>query len=385
MTLADHPPPNTGKSRDPFAPRKARPLPAKTDPDVADLLGVTALDPATLPAPPAPDDGANDLLDTIVQDHLQRATSPAPAPAGPADPAAPDRSDLLQKEIAALLSDDPSAETLPPAASAPAAHEPPPDSAPEIFPRSITSRASAGHVTPEEMSILLPSSGDAATDAADVPAPVTSAPTTAAEAAAPVVPPVSAADAVAAELVADAQMHAAPAAPPEPLEEPEAAISDAENILAEELTALQKNAPARNPETRDAGDATPDTRHRPAAPTASDAATLPAAETPADAPTPAPAAELGIPQDPGPLSALTAPPVVILQPDEPDDDEAPRESLLVRARRTASEIALMAAQLADLPFSWISGLDKYLLGIVAIVFFLSGWLLVALGWWLGAR
>ena len=87
------------------------------------------------------DDGANDLLDTIVQDHLQRAIAPAPAPAGPADPAAPDRSDLLQKEIAALLSDDPPAQTAPPAPPAPAAHEPPPDSAPEIFPRSITSRA----------------------------------------------------------------------------------------------------------------------------------------------------------------------------------------------------------------------------------------------------
>jgi hypothetical protein len=82
---------------------------------------------------------------------------------------------------------------------------------------------------------------------------------------------------------------------------------------------------------------------------------------------------------------LTAPPVVILQPDEVEEEEAAPPGLVKRMGQSVSDVMLMVAQLIDLPFSWINGLDKYIVGVAAVVFFLSGLLLVVVGRWLGAR
>jgi hypothetical protein len=79
-------------------------------------------------------------------------------------------------------------------------------------------------------------------------------------------------------------------------------------------------------------------------------------------------------------------PVVILQPDEEEEEEEPAApGVLGRVWSVVSEVALMGAQLIDLPFSWIRGLDKHIIGVAAVIFFLSGCLLMLLGWWLGGR
>jgi hypothetical protein len=156
------------------------------------------------------------------------------------------------------------------------------------------------------------------------------------------------------------------------MDESEESIAAAEGALADELAALERESMAA------------------AAANAAPAVEAPIAEVPADTTDEIAAgvepalAAVAVREEPVAVAARTAPPVVILQPDEPEEEEA-APGIWKRAWRSVSDMALMVAQLVDLPFSWISGLDKHILGVAAVVFFFSGLLLVVLGWWLGAR
>jgi hypothetical protein len=383
MTVTDHPNKSGGLGEGGFGPRRRPPgtrgAVAKVDADVADLLGVSALNPSALPAAPAPDEGAaNDLLDTLVQDHLERAT-------GPVFPAAPeagggDRADLLQKEIEALLAGDPLDDAPRESGAVQAAAEPAPLAAADADMMALEEVAGMEILRPgrepslsdAELSVLLP--GEVSETGAEAEAVAGAGGAVEAE---PLEAPsggASAAEEVARELLADASMSAAgpsAEAPALPMDESEESIAAAEGALADELAALERESMAA------------------AAANAAPAAEAPIAEVPAGTTDEIAAgveqalAAVAVREEP-PVAARTAPPVVILQPDEPEEEEA-APGIWKRAWRSVSDMALMVAQLVDLPFSWISGLDKHILGVAAVVFFFSGLLLVVLGWWLGAR
>jgi hypothetical protein len=48
-----------------------------------------------------------------------------------------------------------------------------------------------------------------------------------------------------------------------------------------------------------------------------------------------------------------------------------------------NDIALVTAQIADMPFRWIDLMDKNLLGVAAAVLLLSGIALKVAAWWMG--
>lgn len=415
MTVTDHPNKSGGLGAGDSGPRRRPPAVrgpvAKTDADVADLLGVSAFHPSVLPAAPAPDEGAaNDLLDTLVQDHLQRATGPLVTPApgmgqsgsGGAGSAEMNRADLLQKEIEALLAGEPVAEApqeMAPLQAAPMDVAPQDEAPREEMPRakSSGSRPVMGGmidspdveflrpgpspaVSDAELSVLLPGSEQDMGMGEEAPVALRGGPV-ADEPPETMAAMPSAADAVAQELLADASMSARPMPVAEriapPLDESDGAIEAAEGALAEELAALERESIAA---------------------AAAAAAAAPAAEAAAVAEAAGAVDEAlaeGLEQELGTRAVeadavaaggpLTAPPVVILQPDEVEEEEAAPPGLVKRMGQSVSDVMLMVAQLIDLPFSWINGLDKYIVGVAAVVFFLSGLLLVVVGRWLGAR
>jgi hypothetical protein len=384
MTVTDHPNKSGGLGEGGFGPRRRPPgtrgAVAKVDADVADLLGVSALNPSALPAAPAPDEGAaNDLLDTLVQDHLERST-------GPVFPAAPeagggDRADLLQKEIEALLAGDPLDDAPRENGAVQAAAEPAPLAADadrmaleEVAGMEILRPGREPSLSDAELSVLLP--GEVSETGAEEEAVAGTGRAVEAEPLEALAGDASAAEEVARELLADASMSAtgpSAEAPALPMDESEESIAAAEGALADELAALERESAAAA-----------------AAANAAPAVEAPIAEVPAGTADEIAAgveqalAAVAVREEPVAVAARTAPPVVILQPDEPEEEEA-APGVWKRAWRSVSDMALMVAQLVDLPFSWISGLDKHILGVAAVVFFFSGLLLVVLGWWLGAR
>ncbi|HVX83302.1 MAG TPA: hypothetical protein VH253_00655 [Phycisphaerae bacterium] len=396
---------------------------------MADLLAVSALESGIFPAI-NPDAGADALLDVMVQADLQRAERGAPAvekrsergaaveAAGDAGDGAvvaerdvideparsgEDRSELLKKEIEALL-----AGSLEENGGSAAAEGGEAAGAEGSGREWDAEEAAAGAtVTSEELAVLLPGAGsddevaEAAADAGagrgldDVNAwpaiespvqPAVEAPAAAGRG----VEAGSAAAELAREMAADSALHApasrtangqptpavATGAAADPLgvldEDDARRLAEAEGELEKELAALVKQAPASAAPGEEAETKTA-AAERASAPVRVAAAGQETAAVAAATEGTAGAAAMQIPV-----------PVVILQPDEEEEEEPAKPGVLRRAWSMASEAALMAAQLIDLPFSWIRGLDKHIIGVAAVIFFLSGCLLMLLGWWLGA-
>ncbi len=369
MTLMDHPQRGGRGAILRAAARQREQAGAKAEPDVADLLGVSSHDSSILPAISPGDEAANALLDVIAQDHFERATGSPAAAREKAAAAEPEEAtgSLLQQEIDALLAGD---------AEATAAPEHPPSS--DDFPEPVRAGEHSGDVSSDELAVLLPDAhqNDASDEADGL---MARHPLASEKMEIETIAPDSAAEAVARELEEE-RLNAPLEADMDRISgDDDSAISDAEGVLAEELAAL-------HPVTPEA--LATDAPGQPAAgvsdlaPGPSTGVTTAAAEAEAggntyDVDRRNRSAEAALP-------GVVPVPVIILQPDE-EEEEAPPAGLLTRLRRTTGEVLLMGAQLIDLPFSWLNGMDKHVVGVVAVVFFLSGWLLVALGWWLSAR
>jgi hypothetical protein len=293
--------------------RLSKPEP-KPDADVVDLLIMNTLDhPAgAAPVMPTAAEGA-DLLDSLVADHLKRATHDVDASddetealTGEIQSEENGGVDLLQREIEALLSGTPSASAPVEAARSEAGNE-------------TAENESAPPLNQAELDVLLAEKSEA---------PV--------------------------EAVAPMEM---------PVDDDEGAskMLEAEGVLAEELAQLM--AETTTPVVA-AEDAAPEV--------------VAAVEAPVPAETVAVAAELpqrppGVPEHPI---------VELAEPEEVEGDfevERPR----IRIGGLLSDVALVGAQIADMPFRWIDVMDKNLLGVAAAVLLLSGIVLKLAAWWMG--
>lgn len=344
--------------------------------EVADLLIMSTLDQKT--PPPALADGTADLLESLVEDHLRaqagsRSSEPATAtsdvlgeaaeegpdhvrvargevaasilegvPGGGEDSTAPDNesANLLQREIETLLRSDVGAGEAVPAREAPNTQVSVTVEASAEPAASIADAGEAVHVTEEELETLVPSAkGSSSTP------------------------------------------DAAPAMEEGRAEQDDTArqLSEAEGVLADELAQLMAEAGAPKPEA--GGDsmrnATREVVQAPPEPAPVDAdqgqvavrkeisAAVPAAEI--AAPPPIAAAAVG-----GPLP----PPVVVELPEgEIEEVPPPRPTLVGRVKALMSGVALLVAQLIDMPFAWVSELDKNVLGLVAFLLLLSGFVM----------
>ncbi len=64
-------------------------------------------------------------------------------------------------------------------------------------------------------------------------------------------------------------------------------------------------------------------------------------------------------------------------------EEVVAEKARGRVMTVFGEVALVAAQIVDIPFQWMDVLDKNLLGVAALVLLLSGIALKVAAWWMG--
>jgi hypothetical protein len=340
---------------------------------LADLLIMSALD---LNAPPAPVDGG-DLMDALVQDDLDRTASPAPVPpmtapndevatlseAAEADPsalpAAPptedDHAQLLQREIELLLKGP----AAPPPPAAPDDHAPPPAGpapAAEILPLPDPTFSPAGPalfqrpsdsaaISPAELQTLVPT---AQFDPATSPA-----------------------------------FPAGGAG--EMFDTTERQLTDAEDTLAAELAQLMADAQTDIDRQLAGGSEAPAAApapvpERPAEVPAVAAAVTPPAPpvSPPFIPAPAPPAAPAEPATPPAPAAATTSFEPAVAPAAPA--AAPRPSLLNRLWRLLCDVALMIAQLIDLPFAWVHDMDKNVIGFAAVLLLLSGVVMYVLAW-----
>jgi len=312
----------------PRTPRKTSPLstsrPKPAD-EIADLLLMSMLDTK---APPETA-GSADLLDTLVQNdlaHAEPAAGALPPEASTAPAVAPDLSDeertaLLQREIETLLHD---ANAAAESASPKAAHPP-------AAPASANS-----DISPEELDTLLADQAQAI--APDLPA-ASLAPSTSAQT--------------------------------------EQQLSDAEGLLAEELNQLMAETAAPAPPAASAP------APEPAAPAHPLAASAKSPVAEASKPT---AVSAPAPSDAAPIAPPTAAPAgpLPLTPEEARAAEAEAADAVQspaskpHRRHILHDVALLVAQIIDVPFGWISELDKNVIGVAAFLLLLGGVVLYTL-------
>ena len=332
--------------------------PQKPQDDIADLLVMSAVDQKT----PAEAPGSADLLDALVQDHLAR-TQVAPAGAAssqsPAAPSAPepepaakisdeDRVKMLQREINLLLEDAPAAAPQPltktaaisppiaPAAKLP--EEPAKPSADETpvsqaAPSAKAASADASEISKQELDVLL--AGKSAT-----------------------LPP-------------------ATETPVLGENEAEAKLTEAEGVLAEELTRLitEADGPAVAPAAAE-----------PAAEKKSEVPAVTAVEAKVSPAPPTVAAAASAPEPAVQAPAAAAPAPVLTASisragagtDDAEQDAPENTGPFSRVRHVINDVLLMLAQLIDLPFSWINELDKNILGVAAFLLLAGGMVMFVL-------
>ncbi len=352
--------------------------------DIADLLVMSTVDQkAPLAAP-----GSADLLDAMVQEHLERNADVAPRREEasesfpPAETPPVQSGKILQREIDMLLHDE-AEETTPPASppvpqqeTASARQPPAPPGVEEAkaqerqssptdssqLPAEPKTDNSAAGVSEAEIDVLLSRQAEAP------PASAPAAQETGAAVAAADAPAVSAA-------IVEQQ------------------LSEAEGVLAEELAQLVA-------ESGMAASAHPAVNTPPAAQPASGGAPKSAAivdesaNAPVETTAPRVASATTSPEAPGPAHAAaeTAPAAqaaATASPDAPPVPGTEAESVVENepavaapsgspARRLAEGIALTAAQLIDLPFRWLNDLDRNIIGIAALLLLLGGVVLFVL-------
>ena len=389
--------------------------PAKPLPDSTDLLIMSSLDTKPPPAPP----GTSDLLDALVQDHLTRATEPSDVAAPASDAAAPDvptmtalssdeRAAMLHREIESLLSGSKDAaitslksvadgilqtvadagESAPPmpiepalSSSPMAQRSPAPDS---IANESLSVDQLDALLTPalpgnetEETITAAPLPEDAPPESiAVLPSPLLDDPKT----------PASSDHLENLSNVLLPTDAGSQAISPD-LDEGEQKMAEAEGVLAAELAQLMQEKPEVIP-AAPLGAASTATAEKPAtAPTAnaestqtSPSAPEPTAAKPAEIVTQAPASPAAASADPSSKEAAVAANAKIVQALTPTKSNQPQNGFV---SNVASDLALMIAQLIDLPFSWVGELDKNILGVAAFMLLLSGGVLKLIAWWLG--
>lgn len=408
MTLAD-----AKSSRRTWLDRLRRinsPPPAASGPkplgDIADLLVMSTVDQKAPVAAP----GSADLLDAMVQEHLERDAEGAPAGDDMAAEHAPEVQDppvaaaaganMLQREIDMLLN-DPEEEPPAPEATAPAtetrtpiAETPAPE--PALQDAASSSEASipaaAADVSKAEMDVLLAREPETATPAAHESPPATP-PAASLSSSAEVEKQLSDAEGVLAaelsQLVAQSENAAMPAPSAAGTEEtgPSAAVveeqlSEAEGVLAAELAQLvaesgENGAPAvaANGEKPAAtAEAAAEKSEGPrSAAIVDESANAPAmsappvagpTSTPAPIPAAAAAPETGVQASAGDAAAA------IHTPEENAGE--PTAAAQGKLRRIAEGVALTFAQLADLPFRWLTEMDKNIIGVAALLLLLGG-------------
>ncbi len=377
------PPPFSGRGI-----RRPRPKPVE---EIADWLLMSTLDEK---APPETA-GSADLLDSLVRDELARSEEHSEtlaersaecsaanlaegreelhADALPADhafshlgdgamtdPEAPamapgmseeERTRLLQKEIDSLLKD-----TVPAAQENFAGGEP--MAAAAIAPPAALASAAALATAP----------------ASATPAPANTPGVSAAESASAAASRAAGASAEVSREELDALLaDQAGAMAPEPLSGAPAAadpqaeqkLSEAEGLLAEELTQLMAQgggAPAAAA-----------TASAVEGPTPSTSAVVAAADAPPGraAPVPAPASPLPLSQTAGENVPAAASPAGA-ESAKPASAAAGTEASPLRPRRVLFEVMLLLAQVLDFPFSWMREPDKNVIGISALLLLLGG-------------
>jgi hypothetical protein len=346
----------------------------KRELELADLLMMDTLDQKA-PPPPALAEGTADLLQSLVEDHLRAQptrdiASPTPdstpedtlIPAPVAEIAPPaasaresafdDSALLLQREIETLLRGNTGGEAVPPSSAethTPDAviHVPPPESPLHEEPDTDMTAPvapSEAAVTPAELDTLVP----AADPGLDPFAPDA------------VVHPIRAAGPV-----------QIPKMPSHATEEEETArqLSEAEGVLAAELAQLMAETTAATPAA-----ASPAIIESPAAPAIRELPPLPAVLDEPPSITPSRIAATMTKE--ARIDPATLPPPVVVELPETEgtlEEAEPRKpSFVERVRSFVSGMVLLVAQLIDMPFSWISELDKNVLGLVAFLLLASG-------------
>jgi hypothetical protein len=361
---------------------------------VTDLLVMSTLDQKEPPTAP----GAGDLLDTLVQDHLQRASAPR-------EGASPDR---LQQEIAALLAGEPLAEAPVEPGAPPgdggqdaALTKDPfadfPTAAPPIVqvPPGDRSTPHASNVSSAELEVLLkdmiehPDSVKATADggllelaAAEAERAQPSLATVAAPAPAP-----TQIDQLT-ELVAG--------------DEVSSKLTEADGVMAEELAQLMAEKPSApipaSAAGAAAGKAGPATSPVPAELAAAVQSIMANPVQLADQKSAAPIAEpVAATQSIQPLAhpgatVLDAPADVPVQQDHAASVAASLDTLaaltprplepsakphiLARMWYFVRDVIIMVLQVIDMPFGWIKEPDKNVMGMAALLLLLSGALLI---------
>jgi hypothetical protein len=394
--------------------------------DMADLIVMSTVDEKAPPVNP----GGADLLDTLVQEHLERAGDAiAEPPAGLASAEAlPEtisdevRVSMLQREIETLLRD--TGEVAPVVEETVAAPELPVETQEQLVPAAVDpAEMQADVVTTEAQvpadipkAVLL---SNPPPSPQEVQQPDTTIKTAISRAeldtlllenapAAEITPSVSMASAQGIEgsLVSESETNAKlsdaeklvaaelsvltaelPATPVEKLEKvpvsatelaTEQSLSEAEGVLAEELSQLMADsepkpaaeAPVPQPAPADA----PIAPEKPPLMTSAEqvAAELrvdeAAARTNANPLPPPPAV---IPPAPDPAVQEKSPDASVVAEHFEEDAEAPSQQR-GRLRRLTGDLALMVAQLIDLPFGWIDELNKNVIGMAAFLLLLGG-------------
>lgn len=308
--------------------------------DFTDLIPVTT----ATGQPVSPAESANDVLGSIVREHLQRAASTKPERKEEKPEASVDAqvaTDLLLAQISEVTSclDTPVAETA----------------------AAVEANPLEGAVGGAEKSDLLAPASDATTVQKEFDALFAGAAgpeqVGSESGRGPVDPDASQLSSQEIDALLEEQGKSpadGAAAEPEATgaDSAERAMAEAEGVLQEELAQLMA-APVMTPPPA-----------QPAAPSEPTAAAAAPLAVPTPVPTPV-------------VDPATMPPVVIIEaPETAPEPEAPPQ----RRWRILSDVGLMAGQLLDLPFAWISEAEKNLIGVAAFMLLLGGAVLWILCW-----
>lgn len=315
------------------APATETPAPPKPGFDWADAVIMSTADTK---APPAPN-GANDLLADIVADHLSRATPTGQSAPDEAPPAEEDPTKALQAQVESLLAGTPHP-------SAPI--EPSPIPKAEVPTDAVTPEETASLNALEQTERQLDLTGGS----------------------------ISAEELDA--LLSKAELPRTEEAPSEAVADPLADVAaekimEADGVLAAELAQLVQTP--MEPAGKTVHEEVPAPQAE-AAPSTFQATMTEAAAIPT--PTienPAPAAAAPVVAA-AVITAETAPKPIIEKEEEPAEPVVKKPS---RLARLPHDVALMTAQAIDLPFRWVSELDKHIIGVAAFLLLLGGALLYA--------
>ncbi len=302
----------------------------KPSDDMADLLIMSTRDSRTPPEAP----GTADLLSELVDHHLEGDTARTELTEVSAEPGTStqalseiERAEMLQREIQTLLGEPRNSKASGTGTAAIAE------------PDSQTNTAPPGPTPPPQ----------------DVPGTASSA------------PPLSAGELdvlLAGGNEAPARLEQAPHATRIEDAQIEQTLSEAEGVLAEELTQLMaecEGAPSVPAAPLSSAGHVAKTENVEEIPSAPSTAALPSPPAASDV-TPENAASAPASQSIAPPPAESISPETVATP----------AGFFARLRAAAGDLALMVAQLADLPFAWISEVDKNILGIAAFLLFLGG-------------